>query len=452
MSHTTKTIEKISESHVRIAIEVPYETVNLTFAKAVADLTNDVQIPGFRKGKTPHAVIERKFADDIKKHVLQTLISQEYDALFNSTENADERPPIPISEPNVKEIPEIKKDAPLQFSFEYDVMPDFVLPDLESMSATSADIDVSDEDIADELRHLQEQNADVRKKQTNSIAKNDVITLDYVEHDDAGNEIEETRRKGFTCTAGDDALGLGDAVIGLEKDVTKTIDIEKEGTKKTAVITVSSISEKTLPELDDEFAQDINEEYATLDDLKRSLREKQKEQLVELQNRYFVSNILEQFMEQVTIALPESLINNEFSRQAEQYIRKHFPEDPQNALRDNKITQEELHTKLDADIEKSVKNQLILSKLIEQYTLQVTDGEIENEIKTLNGTTETTAEMIAQYKQYGLYERLRSMILERKLNAVILEKSTISDSKSFDSRKTFLNETSKAPTHTVEGL
>lgn len=441
----TKTIEKLSDARVRVEIEIPAEAVNTAFTNTITELARDVKIPGFRKGKIPHPVIERKFADDISKHVLQTLISKELDTLFATNKDDQEAVLNPISEPTLTKNPDLTKGAPLCFSLEYDVIPAFDLPELESINAKAATIAVSDEDIAEALTQLQEQNADIRTKDSGIVAAGDLVTLDYVENDATGNSIEESRKKGFTCVAGSDALGLQDALIGLKKNSPATIPASDEKTTKT--VTLTKISERSLPKLDDEFAQDVGEEYETLDDLKDSLKKKQKEQLAELQDSYFVANVFEKLSEYAKSDLPASLTNREFSKLADQYLRKHFPDDYQTALNENKITQEELHTELDELVEKNVKNQLVLSKLIERYTLNVSDEEVANEINTLSGESNPNPDMIEQYKQYGLYERFRNVLLERKLNKIVVTHAKVDTTQAFPSRQAFLNETSKEPTN-----
>ena len=137
-----------------------------------------------------------------------------------------------------------------------------------------------------ELKRYQDQNAIVSEKKGGKAAKENVVTVNYIELDENDNEIEDTKREDFTFTVGTgyNYYKFDDEIIGMKKDEEKVIEKEyaedfeyKElaGKKVKLKITVTSVKAKKLPELDDELAQDISEKYKTLDDLKKDIKERQ---------------------------------------------------------------------------------------------------------------------------------------------------------------------------------
>jgi len=442
---TVQSIEHITDAHVQVSFLVPEHSVEHEFKKTIQELSKDVRIPGFRKGKTPLAVIERKFTSDISKHVLKTLIADAAQSVFSPDGPEDIRKNQPISEPSLTKEPSLTRGSDFEFSLEYDIIPDISLPNLSDVEAESAEISVSDDDITEDLRALQERNADVRTKENETVALGDVVTLDYVELDDNKEEIPSTNRKGYTCTAGSDQLDLGPGIIGLKQNETKTMSIGPKKATRLARIHITNVSEKSLPELNDEFAQDVDDAFKTLADLKESFKQKKGEQADTLAQQYLSSNVFEVLLSACTCALPESLVQSEFSKHANQHIRSRFPDNPQEALDSGKITLEELHTTLDPIVEKSVKTHIILLTLSKDHDLDVSDDDVRTQIQTLHGDTQLTDEMIQKYKQMGFYNQIKSNLLEKKLSETISNAVTPISTKKFDSINSFLTNSENKP-------
>jgi trigger factor len=163
-------------------------------------------------------------------------------------------------------------------------MPTVKIEDFSGIKIEEPQVEITDEEMNEELKAIQERNAMVLdKKDSEGAANGDIATINYSELDDNGEEIAGSQREGFVFTigSGENIYKIDDEIIGMKKDDTKEItktydadfaDKELAGTTKKIKVTVTALKIRDLPELDDELAQDVNEKYKTLDDLKADIK------------------------------------------------------------------------------------------------------------------------------------------------------------------------------------
>ena len=211
VKQSTKALEN---SQLELTITVDSASIEEAYQNRLKKYQQELQIPGFRKGKTPISVIEKKYGDSIREE--STFASLE-NALEEAYKSMDEREkPLPYSTPVLQDeeslIP-FKKGEDVTFSVHYDVRPSFDVENYKGREIEVESVEVTDADVDAEIQKLRDQNAIVKTKE-GALEKGDIATIDYVELDEDGNEKSSTERKGFTFT-----LGTGYNYYMIDEDI-----------------------------------------------------------------------------------------------------------------------------------------------------------------------------------------------------------------------------------------
>ena len=242
------------------------------------------RIPGFRKGHVPVKVLEQKYGESLKQEIMGDLIDESLNQIFSEDDTGDIRP-LPYTQPRLEgdKLPALDLNADLTYTVVYDVFPKVEVKNFDGITVKEPQVTVGDKELQEELKAIQERNAVViDKKDGEKVAKDDIVTIDYSELDDAGNVIDGSAREGFVFTvgSGENIYKIDDDIIGMKKDESKEIsktyaadDADKDlaGKTKKIKVTVKAVKVRNLPALDDDLAQDVNEKYKTLDDLKKDI-------------------------------------------------------------------------------------------------------------------------------------------------------------------------------------
>ncbi len=314
-----KEITRLENSAVKLTVTIAQNDVAANYNELLAKYAKTIQIPGFRKGKVPVSVMERKYGEALKADAAGDIIEKALSEIF---EEIDEKP-LPYSSPVLDGAPELDTDKDLTFSVTYDVLPKVEINSFDGIEIKVPDITITDADLNEELEAVRQRNALViDKKDSDAAAKDDIVTVNYVELDENGGEIEDTRRQDFVFTVGtgQNIFKFDDDIIGMKKNETKDIvktyagdfeDKDLAGKTKNIRVTVTALKIRDVPALDDELAQDVNEKYKTLDDLKADIR-KNMETAVENKMKEFKSNtLIEQLVEKNPFDLPKSMVDAE---------------------------------------------------------------------------------------------------------------------------------------------
>ena len=279
----SKKIEELEKSAVKLTVTVAKEDVAENYNQIITKYAKNAQIPGFRKGHVPVAVLERKYGNALKADVTADIIDKALNELF-SDENEKEIRPLPYAQPQMDSMPEFDTTKDLTFTVTYDVFPKVKDIDLKGVSIKETQSEVGDKELEEELKAIQERNATViDKKDDETAEKDNIVTINYAELGEDGKVIESSKREGFVFTigTGENIYKIDDDIIGMKKGETKEItktyaadDSDKElaGKTKKISVTVTALKVRNLPALDDELAQDVNSNYKTLDDMKADIR------------------------------------------------------------------------------------------------------------------------------------------------------------------------------------
>ena len=433
-----KEIEKLEKSAVKLTVTVGKDDVRKEFDGLLNTYCKTAHIKGFRKGKVPAGILLQKYGESIRYETSMKIIEESLKELF---EEIEERP-IAYSTPELQDEAIVNEDEDFTFSVKYDVFPDIKLGEYKGLTVEEPEVKIGKKEIDEELEKIRDQNSVVMEKDK-PAAKDDIVTVDYVELDENGQEIEGTRREDFVFTIGTgyNMYKIDDDLVGMkpgeEKEIKKSFpeDFEYQelaGSKKTIKVSLKVVKEKQLPALDDELAQDVNEKFETLKDLKDDIKKRLKESLEQRLRSIKIDSLIEQIVAKSEIEVPESMIAAELENSWKNFqMQSRMAEDQLLQLlsiqgKDKAALLEEWRE----DAEKSIRAQLVIGKLIEAEDIKVSDEDYEKELAVQAERSNMTLEQTKEYVENNrMEEYFRSDLLNRNLFDKLFELSEIKKGK-----------------------
>jgi trigger factor len=383
----TKEFTSLEKSAVKLTVTIGKKEVEEAYKSTLSKYVKSAQIPGFRKGHVPASVLERKYGESIKADTISELIDESFRQIFD--EETDNKP-LPYAQPVMENAPDMDITKDLTYTVTYDIFPKVSVKDFSGISYKEPQVTIGDADINEELKNMQERNAMVVEKKDGTVAKDDIVTINYCELDDNGNKIEGTDREDFVFTVGtgENIYKIDDEIIGMKKDETKSItkkykkddpDEELAGKTKNISVTIKAVKIRDLPALDDDFAQDCNEKFKTLDDLKADIKRNMEtavsRRLKELKN----NEILLQLIEKNKFDIPASMLDMELKGRWDMMAQQFqtTPEQLDKMIAASGQTKEAMLKEWTGDSEKMLKSRIIVDSLIRDRNISVTPEEVE---------------------------------------------------------------------------
>ena len=383
----TKEIEKLEHSAAKLTVTVAKKDVAESYKETLGKYTKQVQLPGFRKGHVPASVLERKYGEQIKMEAASDLIDKSLNEIF-SDENEAENRPLPYAQPKMDEMPAFDTSKDFTYTVTYDVFPKVEIKDFNGVAVKEPQVTIGDAELQEELKGIQERNAIVKDKDDDGkVEKDNIVTINIVEKDNEGKEIESTKRDGFTFTVGtlEDVYKIDDEILGMKKDETKEISKEEEGKTKKYTVKVTQIKIRNLPALDDDLAQDVSEKFKTLDDLKKDITKKLEIAKDRKINEVKINDLLSQLIEKNPFELPASMLSAELDGRwrmmAQQF--QTTPEELDRIVLASGQKKEDMLKEWTGDAEKMLKSRIIVDSLMKAKNISVTPEEIEAEYQKI---------------------------------------------------------------------
>jgi len=301
-------VEKLSPTRVKLSIEVAFDELKPHIDGAYKTLSEKINIPGFRKGKVPSAMIDQRVG---RGAVLDEAINAALPTFYSQA--AKENDVLVIGPPNV-DITELKDNEKFSFTVEVDVRPEIELPNFSTIEITVDDVAVSDSDIDEQIQSLRTRFGTLTTVEK-VVAKGDFVTIDLVATKD-DKELDGGTANDLSYEVGSASMvdGLDEALIGLSAGGEKSFDTAlvgmAEGEKGSVKVLVKTVKERELPAVDDEFAK-LASEFETIaqlkDDLKTRLtRVKELEQGGQARDLF-----IEKLIQIVDVPLPADVIEAE---------------------------------------------------------------------------------------------------------------------------------------------
>jgi trigger factor len=433
-----------SASKVRVQVEATSDEVEPAVARAVRSLSNQVKVPGFRKGHVPRKVLETRLgADALRDAVLREAIPE---LLQKATE---EETLAPLAPPQV-EVTTYDLGKELTFEATIEVRPEIELPDFSLLSTTRPSAKATAEEMDDQLQRMQDRFSTLETIQRPSrIGDYLLVDIHTTLH---GAEIAELSGNDQLYELGtawpvkelDDELTgkrTGD-IVKFNATIPEALGGEHAGKEVTFQVLVKEVREKNLPALDDEFAK-TSSEFETLDELRADLAQRI-EKVKAVQSDADVRNrILEQVLDDVEVEAPESLVQSEMA-----YRLQRLEEQLRSAgmtldqyLKAQNLTEEQVEVDLRNQADRNVRAQLILEEIGRREGFQVSEDELREEVRYHAETLRTDPAQLA--KELGERGRLMAIagdIIRRKALNLLVERAEVKDEDSTP------DEQSQAPT------
>lgn len=434
-----KSIEHLDNSAVRLTVTVDKETVKKEYDDIVKEYAKQAQVKGFRKGKVPTSVMEMKFGDSLRAETTQRLLEN---SLREAIDQVDEKEkPLPYAQPSLdSELGDLDPEQDFTFSVKYDVYPNIELGPSTGLEVVEPQVEVTDEDLDRELKAIQEQNAVVMDKDEDAVVeKDDIVTMDYWEVDESDEAVHGTAREDFTFTVGsgynyykidDDILGMkkGDEKI-IDKEYGDDVDVEElQNAKKRLFLRVKAIKQRDLPEIDDELAQDVSEEYETLEDLKKDIKSRLEETAENHMRQQKIESLLDQIVEGSTVQTPETMVQAEMAQAWQNFVQRVGGSEQQidQLLQAQGRSRQDLLEEWRPEAEKSLRQRLVMGKLIEEEGIEASDEEVDEYLREQAEKNKMEFEDLKkQYEDNNVLDYVKNQLRERKLFDSLLERNNV---------------------------
>ena len=388
-------IKKLENSSVELTLTLSAATIEEDYSKTIRDYAKKLTIKGFRPGKAPVSLVESKYGDAIREEVTFRLMEKNLTDSYKDMDAKDR--PLPYSTPelqNEEALLPFKPNTDITYSVIYDVLPVVTLPEYKGLEIEYQARKITDAEVNEEIERLRQQNAMVIAK-NGPVAEGDIVTLDYAELDAEGNEMQANKRDDFTFTVGSsyNFYKLDKDIIGLKKGdetvIEKTYgDDSGMGTDylgKTVKIKVAvkEVKVKEVPELDDDFAQDVKDEYKTVDDLLKATR-KQLEDAAESDNKAAkLGAVVKAILEKTDVVVPKSMVEAQLESDWQNFISRFGmkEEDVMKIMGAQGGSKEQFLETRRADTLQNIKAQLVIEQIKEDQKFEVSEEELAEELK-----------------------------------------------------------------------
>ena len=431
---SSKVLKKENNT-VTLEFTVSQDDFEKAVNKAYLKAKNNINVQGFRKGKAPRHIIEKKYGKSIfYDDAMDIAVQEAYPAAVKELE-------LDIIDSPKIDVEKFEEGEDLIFKAEVEVMPDVELPEYKGIEVVKTEIKVTDEDVERELKSVQEKNARIVEAHDRPVQKGDFLTIDYAGF--VGDEqFEGGTAENHTLEIGSNSFipGFEDQLIGKSKgeevtvNVTFPVEYHAENLKgKDAVFNVKihEIKVKELPETDDEFAKDVSE-FDTLEELKadtRSVLEKKAADRVKISND---NNVVTKLVNDTKLEIPEVLIQREvdlLGRNYEQQFRQQgFNGKEYDELIENFVKQYKEGAREQAKF--NVKAELVLEALIKKEKISVSEEEFKEEVNKIAESYNVEEERLEAFKE-GLMQSSKSYIEEtlqkRKAIDMLVENAVFVD-------------------------
>lgn len=421
-------VENLSPTRAKLTVEVPFEELKPSLDAAYKKIAQQINVPGFRRGKVPPAVIDRQVGRGV---VLDEAINEVVPAKYMEALRENELEP--LAQPEI-EVTKLEDNDTLEFTAEVDVKPQFELPAYEGLEAEVEDVEVTDADVEEQVQALRERFGTLTEVEREA-ADGDFVTIDLTAAKE-GETVEGGEVSGMSYKVGRGGMldGLDEALVGMKADDEKTFssqlvggDLVGEDVEVT--VKVTGVQEQHLPEVDDEFAQ-MASEFDTAEELTADVRErlgrgKRLEQAAAARDA-----VLEALLEKVSIPLPETMVTDELNARRENVEQQlvYAGLTMEKYLEDEGQTTEEFEADLERRVRDAIAAQFILDAVAKKEELGVDQQDLSSHlVRRAQQSGQDPQEFANHMFEHNHIPELVQEILRGKALATIVESATVKD-------------------------
>ena len=382
-------VENMEEKNmVKLVIEATAEEFEAGLNTAFNKNKNKISVPGFRKGKAPRKMVEKLYGAEIfYEDAANAIIPDAY------AKAADESELEIVSQPKI-DVVQIEAGKPFIFEAVVAVKPEVELGQYKGVEVAKVDSEVTDEDIANELKKVQEQNSRTISVAERAVKDGDMTVIDFEGFVD-GEAFEGGKGENYPLTIGSHSFidTFEDQIIGMNIGDEKEINVtfpeeyhaeELKGKPATFKVKVNEIKEKQLPELDDDFAQDVSD-FDTMDAYKESLVSQLKERKANEAKVKKEDEAMEKIIEAAKMDIPEAMINTQVNRMAEDFARRLQQQglSIEQYFQYTGMTAEKIIDDMKPEALTRIKSRLVLEAIVKAENIEVSDDEVNAELQKM---------------------------------------------------------------------
>ncbi len=383
----TATFEKTGTNEGVLTFSIDQAEIQKGLTNAFNKVKKDLTVPGFRKGKISRQVFNRMYGEEaLYEDALNTVLPEAYEAAVK--EAAVE----PVSQPKI-DVDTMEKGKDWVIKAEITVKPEVKLGDYKELEVPKQTVEVTDEDIENRLKRDQETQAELVIKEDEAAETGDTAVIDFEGF--IGDEaFEGGKGENYSLELGSGSFipGFEDQVVGHKADdkfdVTVTFPEEYQadglaGKEAVFKVILHEVKAKELPELDDDFAKDIDDEVETLDELKEKYRKELLEQREQAAKDAKDEAAIKQAVDNAEVVeLPHVMVHDEVHRSMDEFLNnmKRQGISPEMYYQLTGSTEADLHTQFEDEAEGRVKTNLVMEAIVEAEKLEASDEDVENEI------------------------------------------------------------------------
>ena len=397
-----------------LELEIPAEEVSKKMESVAKEFASLAMIPGFRKGKAPVSLVRRRFAEDIKGEVLQTLVPEVVEKALVEQKLS------PVTQPKVDKL-DFNEGQPVKFRAVFEVMPEFELGSYKGLELEMPTMDITEEDIAKALEEMRERAAAFAPVEGRAIQDGDFAQVKLVGTPEG--EGDPLRADSVLCHIGAEETmepfntNLKGANVGEHKDFDVEYpadypDPKLAGKKLHYAVEVLGIKTKKLPELNDDFAKDVSD-AKTLDELKTKVREGLEHQRDHKRKELLNERVLAELVKKHDFPVPESLVEHQMDVRLERVVRSLAAQgvDPR-AVNVDWVT---LRRRQEDRARDDVKAELIIDRIATAETIDVTEEDMTRELEHAASHSNESAEALrARLTKQGTLDRMKAKLRSDK--------------------------------------
>lgn len=416
-----------------LTVEVPAEEVNGALDKAFKKVVKEINVPGFRKGKMPRQMFEKRFGvESLYQDALDFILP---DAYANAVEETGINP---VDRPEI-DIEKLEKNEPLVFTAKVIVKPEVELGEYKGLEVSKEDTDVTDEEIEQQLKESQERMAELTVKEDGQVENGDTAVIDFEGFVD-GEAFEGGAGNDYSLEIGSNSFipGFEEQLVGAKTGEQKDVEVtfpeeyhaeELAGKSATFKVTVNEVKAKELPELNDEFAKELDEEVEGLDALRTKMKENLKAEKENASETQMRDQLVQKAAENSTVEIPQAMIDSEIDRMMQDFEQRLSQQGMNKELYFQFSGQDEdaLREQMKADAETRVRVSLTLEAIAKAENMEVTSEDIDKELEKMAGQFNMDAEQIKT--ALGGTEMLENDIRMQNTVEFLVENAKISDAK-----------------------
>ena len=425
-------VEDLSPVRKKLVIEVEAEKVKEEWETVFRSVNKKVKMKGFRPGKVPRSMVQKYYGPQIEDEVIRNLVSRNYPEALKESQL------IPIAMPLLDQ-PALNPEGPFTFQATIELKPEIIISEYKGLSLNRQEVAIKEEDVENRLSLIQRSHGLLSSlKEERPLQEGDFAVIDY------NSWLDDRPLPDGSATNFDLEVGSGyfnadfeKELLGQKKGDTKEFEIQFPETHGNALlagkrikyrVTLREIKERILPELNDEFAKNLQEGlFASLEDLKAKIREDLENMEKQRVEAKLNEELLDQLLAKTTFEVPEGLVDQEMEAmmaRLEQDMTRRGMTWPQNDADRHRIREN-----MKPVAQKRVRRQLILEKIAALESLEVQKEELEAELaKIAQGVNQSAGFVREVYQKNNMLPQLSAQILEEKTLTFLKDQAQITHS------------------------